>query len=277
MDKEKQKCEQTNCSHYIDSKTLHLYKGKFLSSIIICTICIIGLFFLYQRSYSDSQKKIISINQNFCDNITNKYLKSLTLTKDSTICLDNVVIDIIEKQQNESLSLLELQYNKIQNDFTILSLWAGILMIVFLIFSIYSMFKIDEMQKQGREHLNRMEDFSIKAKETSENIKEQADSQIEALEKNTSAEMEKLSTESQKQLSELNKKITELQKAFEDAVSSKTSEFENSVKLKASEFEASVQQYRKMLEDSSKRNNELFTQLVSAIRDSSSNTKEEGE
>lgn len=68
-----------------------------------------------------------------------------------------------------------------------------------------------------------------------------------------------------------------MQRDFEDAVSSKTSEFENSVKVKASDFEGSVQQYRKMLEDSSKRNNELFTQLVSAIRDSSSNTKEEGE
>lgn len=277
MDREKQKCEQTNCSHYINKENLHLYKGKFLFSIIICTICIIGLFFFYQLSYSNSQDKIVSINQNFCENITNKYLKSLTLTKDSTICLDNVVIDIIEEQQKESLSLLELQYNKIQNDFTILSLWAGILMIVFLIFSIYSMFKIDEMQKQGREHLNRMEDFSTKAKGISDNLKQQAESQIEALEKSTIEEMEKLSTESKKQLSELKKEIAELQNTFEKAVSTKTAEFESSVKTKTSEFEASIEQYKNMLEDSSNRNKELFTQLVNAIRNTDSDTKEKGE
>lgn len=277
MEEKEISCEPENCSHYINKKTLHLYKGKFLFSIISCTICIIGLFFLYQISYSNSQNKIISINKENCDNITNKYLKSLTLTKDSTICLDKVVIDIIDENQKESLSLLELQYNRIQNEFIILSLWAGILMIVFLIFSIYSMFKIDEMQKQGREHLNRMEDFSTEAKETSKSIEEQATSKIADLRKNIDAEMAKLSSESKKQLDELQTKINELQKTFENAVSATTSDFENSVTAKTKEFETSVQQYKNMIEASSKRNEELFTQLVNAIRDSGSNNKDEKE
>ena len=125
----------------------------------------------------------------FYDNLTNKYLKSLTLTKDSTISLDQVVIDIVEEKQKESLSLLELQYNKLQHDFTILSLWAGILMIVFLIFSIYSMFKVDEMQKQGRDYLNTMEGFSIEAKNISDSIEDKANEEISSLEERTTKAM----------------------------------------------------------------------------------------
>lgn len=277
MEDKLKKCDTKNCSHYINKNRLHLYKGKFLCSVIICTICIIVLFFLFLLSHSNSQDKIVSLHKEFSNELTNKYLKSLTLTKDSTIRLDNIVIDIIKENQKESLSLLELQYNKIQNDFTVLSLWAGILMIVFLIFSIYSMFKTDEMQKQGREYLNKMEEFSQKAKETSESIEEQVSSQIAALEKNTVEEMQKLSDESQRQLSQLQTKITDLQKTFETAVSTKTSEFENSVTAKTNEFDISVQQYKNMLEATSKRNDKLFTQLVNAIRDTSSSNKDEKE
>lgn len=277
MEQDPQKCKTENCSHYIDKDRLHLYKGKFLCSIIICTVCIIGLFSLFLLSNSSSQDKIVSLHENFCNDLANKYLKSLTLTNDSTIRLDDIVVDIVQESQKNSLSLLELQYNKIQNDFTVLSLWAGILMIVFLIFSIYSMFKTDEMQKQGREYLNKMEEFSKKARETSESIEEQATSQIAALEKNTVEEMQKLSDESKKQLSQLQVKIAELQKIFENAVSTKTIEFENSVTAKTNEFEISVQQYKSMLEANSKRNDKLFNQLVNAIRNTDSNIKDEKE
>lgn len=172
----------------------------------------------------------------FYDNLTNKYLKSLTLTKDSTISLDQVVIDIVEEKQKESLSLLELQYNKLQHDFTILSLWAGILMIVFLIFSIYSMFKVDEMQKQGRDYLNTMEGFSIEAKNISDSIEDKANEEISSLEERTTKAMNGLSTESKKQLDDLKNTIDKLQ-----------SEFESSVKTKAREFEKTVETYKKSL------------------------------
>lgn len=257
------KCENNNCSHYINKNRLHLYKGKFLFSIIICTICVIGIFVLFQLNYSNSQDKIVEVQENFYNNLTNKYLKSLTITKDSTISLDQVVIDIVQENQKESLSLLELQYNKLQHDFTVLSLWAGILMIVFLIFSIYSMFKVDEMQKQGRDYLKTMEENSTKAKEISDSIEIKANEKIVSLENRTIEEMSKLSDEYRKQVDELKATINRLK-----------SEFETSVKAKTAEFETSVQKHKGELEQSSKRNEELFSQLVAAIRETGSSSKE---
>ncbi len=113
--------------------------------------------------------------------------------------------------------MLELQYNKLQHDFTVLSLWAGILMIVFLIFSIYSIFKVDEMQKkQGRDYLDKMEDFSIKAKENSGNIEKQAAKKIKSLNDQADDEIKKLSLQatnnwkSCKQILQQSKKILNL-------------------------------------------------------------------
>lgn len=256
------KCSE-NCSHYIDKKHLHLYKNKFLGSIILCTLAIIILFFLYHLSYSNSQDKIIEVQKTFCDNLTNKYLKSLTITKDSTISLDQVVIDIVEEKQKESLSLLELQYNKLQHDFTVLSLWAGILMIVFLIFSIYSIFKVDEMQKQGRDYLDKMEDFSIEAKNISDSIEEQANQEISSLEERTTGAMGRLSTESEKQLNDLKNTIDKLQ-----------SEFESSVKTKTGEFEEAVETYKEELKQSSLNNDLLFQQLFKTLKETDSSSKQ---
>ena len=256
------KCSE-NCSHYIDKKRLRLYKGKFLISIIVCTICIIAIFVLFHLNYRGSQNKVIEVQKEFYDNLTNKYLKSLTITKDSTISLDQVVIDIVEEKQKESLSLLELQYNKLQHDFTVLSLWAGILMIVFLIFSIYSIFKVDEMQKQGRDYLDKMEDFSIKAKENSGNIEKQAAKKIKSLNDQADDEIKKLSFASNKQLEELQTNITTIQKDFESSVAEKTLEFQKT-----------IQQYRDEMKKTSEQNNKLLGDFVRLLVSSNSSGKE---
>lgn len=112
---------------------LSLYKGKFLFSIIAFTVAVIILFILFHVSYVNSQERIVSIHQNFCKDIAGR-LESLTVENDSTVVLDKVISDLIAENQKNTLSLLELQYNKLQSDFAILSLWAGVLMIVFLIF-----------------------------------------------------------------------------------------------------------------------------------------------
>lgn len=255
-------CEAKNCSHFINKNKLHLYKGKFLTAIISCTVCIIILFLLFLLSYSKSQDKIVGLHKE-CNDIAIKDLKSLTLTKDSTIHLDKIVIDIVEENQQKSLSLLELQYNKLQNDFTILSLWAGILMIVFLIFSIYSMFKVDEMQKQGRSYLDKMEEISTKSKEISAKIEKQATEKIKALENSTTAEMNKLSGEYDKRIKELENKISEILKDFESSVNTKTSEFQ-----KISE------KYRDEMKKTSEQNNQVLENFVQMIVSSNSSSKE---
>lgn len=58
------KCSE-NCSHYIDKKRLHLYKGKFLISIIVCTICIIAIFVLFHLNYREVKIKLLKSKRSF--------------------------------------------------------------------------------------------------------------------------------------------------------------------------------------------------------------------
>lgn len=261
------KCSKKNCTHYIEKKTLHLYKGKFLFSIITFTVAIIGLFILFHISYINSQDKIITAHQNFCDEITHKYLESLTVKKDSTIVLDKLVTDLIAENQKSTLSLLDLQYNKLQNDFAILSLWAGVLMIVFLIFSIYSIFKVDEMQKQGRDYLSKIEEISTSTSKISEDITHQSQEKIDNLDKMAQAEMKRLSIQYEHQISELTEEIAKIQTTFELTVKEKTTEFESAIST-----------YRRELEQSATNSKQIWSQIVEAIKnsDTSSNKEQKG-
>ena len=72
--------------------------------------------------------------------------------------VNSVQISII---QSETKALLELEFNKIQNEYETLALWAGILTIVFLIFSFYSMFKTDELLNQGREGVKELSSLKV--------------------------------------------------------------------------------------------------------------------
>lgn len=67
----------------------------------------------------------------------------------------------IANLQAETKALLELEFNKIQNEYQTLALWAGILTIVFLIFSFYSMFKTEELLKQGRTGVKELSDLKV--------------------------------------------------------------------------------------------------------------------
>ena len=60
--------------------------------------------------------------------------------------------------QHATNELLELHFNRIQHEYTVLALWAGVLMIVFLIFSFYSLYKTDDIAKQGKEGLKEIKE-----------------------------------------------------------------------------------------------------------------------
>lgn len=85
------------------------------------------------------------------------------------------MVERIEFQQNSILHQLELQSDSLSSDFTLLSVWAGVLMLVFLIFSIYSVFKTDELMKQSRADIEKIEANSQKANELLESIQKKAD------------------------------------------------------------------------------------------------------
>lgn len=63
--------------------------------------------------------------------------------------------------RDEIRNLLQLEFNKMQNEYEALELWAAILTVVFLIFSFYSFFKTEHLEEQGHQsigHISEMEE-----------------------------------------------------------------------------------------------------------------------
>lgn len=62
----------------------------------------------------------------------------------------------ISSFHQEVKALLELEFNRIQNEFEAIEIWTGILTIIFLIFSFYSLFKTEQLEKQAKDELLRL-------------------------------------------------------------------------------------------------------------------------
>ena len=65
--------------------------------------------------------------------------------------------------RDEIRSLLQLEFNKIQNEYEALEIWAAILTVVFLIFSFYSFFKTEKLEEDGRQSISRINSLEEKA------------------------------------------------------------------------------------------------------------------
>lgn len=101
--------------------------------------------------------------------------------------------------QHATNELLELHFNRIQHEYTVLALWAGVLMIVFLIFSFYSLYKTDDIAKQGKESLKEIKE---KGDNVLSGLKEQQ-IQLMTQAKTTIAQINKETKESQNKMDTL--------------------------------------------------------------------------
>ena len=92
--------------------------------------------------------------------------------------MNQVHLDAISEMKSDDLliqtrDLLELQFSKIQHEAQSLQIWCGILTIVFLIFSFYSLFKTDELLQRGRDGLKELSEMKIEGdKKIADMIKE---------------------------------------------------------------------------------------------------------
>lgn len=73
---------------------------------------------------------------------------------------------------DEIRSLLQLEFNKIQNEYEALEIWAAILTVVFLIFSFYSFFKTEKLEEDGRKSINRINEMENGARDALNNLQE---------------------------------------------------------------------------------------------------------
>ncbi len=220
----KQPCEN-NCTYYVDKFRMPIYKHKFLWTIIGATLIVIFIFIGIAQQYKKSLDNVVAYHSKYAEKAMLS-LPNVKLSKDSCYYLNERLAAEYEVHNKEMETLLKLQSSKIQSDFTLLSVWAGILMIVFLIFSIYSMFKADEMVKQGREALKALEETKIHADDEVRRIDDVIKKEMDKVKDTASAEMQRLSNETQDSIKQVKEEMNSSSQGFDKLVEGNVRNFE---------------------------------------------------
>ena len=257
-------CKTDNCAHYVSKRNLHLYRNKFLISVVAVTLCIGGLFYILACFYNNSLNEIVEIHKNH-ETQLQEMMTPLKTGKDSCLYVNEQLANYMRESMETTQSLLQLQSTKIQSDFTLLSVWAGILMIVFLIFSIYSIFKTDELMKQGRDGLKAIEE-----------TKNKADGHIEQIDEKVKLELAQVSETAAEQIKKITQETTTSLDQFKQQVNKERNDFSIIVEGKTTEFQKVYDDYVQKLENTTKHTSLLFDALIEAATNRQIEEKEIG-
>lgn len=72
--------------------------------------------------------------------------------------------------QGQAQSMLTLHLNQIEHEYSNITIWAAVMGLLFLVFSFYSMFKMDDCVKIGHECVNKMENLEKESNKIMEKI-----------------------------------------------------------------------------------------------------------
>lgn len=150
----------------------------FFAAIVIC--CGIYGYAVYQQNQklSEGQQKIISTFE--------KHIVKANDSKYNHFPLPEIIKQKQEQEERENAyeeikSLLDLEFNKIQNEFEAFEIWAGILTIIFLIFSFYSFFKTEQLEQQGKTALRLINETQTKSDELLKTLEKEKTEKLNAI------------------------------------------------------------------------------------------------
>lgn len=190
---------------------------------------------------SKSQFKVLSaiITQHYDEALKIHDRNSVKLQKDSLfLSAERVLLE------GQTKNMLELHLNKIEHEYSNITMWAAILTVIFLVFSFYSIFKMDELIKQGDEGVK-----DIKR------LKKEGEKEITDFKANSMSALSNLDTKSTETFSNVTKaaldaaeslksKIAKIEKEGEQSLSN-IGNVENAFNIRSQEilqgFNASLQ------------------------------------
>ena len=123
--------------------------------------------------------------------------------------------------ESQTKTMIDLHLNKVEHEYSNLTIWAAVLTILFLVFSFYSIYKIDELIVQGNEGVKDIR----RLKKNSEDIIERLENTSKFEVEKTRNKIDNFVTEQQQRMLDTIKlldtqstlKLNEINKCFEDA------------------------------------------------------------
>lgn len=142
-------------------------------------------------------------------NIELLYLEYEKVLKEDSLrlCNERALIEM------QTTSMIDLHLNKVEHEYSNLTIWAAILTILFLVFSFYSIYKMDELIQQGNEGVKDIR-----------SLKKNSEDLIEKLEATSKSEIEKTRNQIDDFIKEQQTRMVQTVSYFENENTKKLSE-----------------------------------------------------
>lgn len=174
---------------------------------------------LYNNMGSNN-KTILSIYMQdsvYNDNMELLYAEYEKMLKEDSLrlCNERALLEVQTK------SMLDLHLNKVEHEYSNLTIWAAILTILFLVFSFYSIYKMDELIQKGNEGVKDIRNMKKSSEKIIENLEQTSKNEVE----NTRTKIDSFIVEQQQRMvqtfnlieTEKTNKINEINKCFAEA------------------------------------------------------------
>lgn len=203
---------------------------------------------------------------------------------DTKIHRDSLLL-ITEGQvlEGQIKTMLDLHLNKIEHEYSNITLWAAVLTIIFLVFSFYSIFKMDSLVHQGNEGVREIRKLSFDGEKTIRDVTKKGETLISNSKENINQFVKEanlklsLSIDAQQKIisdtvatiqSELNDIKSESERSKNVAISAKEQidgMIDESVKLLTAKLQEIENQYNQELKTKVEKLNEYIDELQSLL------------
>lgn len=198
------------------------------------------------KGISESQFKVLSaiVTQHYDEALQIHDRNSLKLQKDSLfLSAERTLLE------GQTKNMLELHLNKIEHEYSNITMWAAVLTVIFLVFSFYSIFKMDELIKQGDEGVKDIKKLKKEGEKEIADFKTDSKSVLSNLD-NKSTETFSNATQAALQAAEsLKSKIAKIEKEGEQSLSN-IGNVENAFNIRSQEI---LQEFNTSLQTMSER------------------------
>jgi len=201
----------------------------------------------YKLSKSQYDNLILVLNSYFAK------IDSLHRQYDEKLLRDSLRLNTErELLEGQTKTMLELHLNKIEHEYSNITMWGAVLTILFLVFSFYSIYKMDELIQQGNEGVKEIKNLKKEGKQDLDQLK---------------TEKEKIVTNIQGQLSDsiaaVNNTQKETERQYQNAVINLNSAKDGLI----TESKGMLEDYKKQFDRILKKNNDNLEQKQKEFND----------
>ena len=128
----------------------------------------------YRLSRNQYNSLILVLNSHFAK------MDSLHKQYDEKLLRDSLRLNTErELLEGQTQTMLELHLNKIEHEYSNITMWGAVLTILFLVFSFYSIYKMDELIQQGNEGVKHIKQIQQNGEDIIEKMEEDGEQLLE--------------------------------------------------------------------------------------------------